>query len=163
MKESGFIEGQNVQVVYRWAQEANDRLPGMADELVNLRIAVLAALGTAAVRAAKAASVKVSPAVPVVFAFGGDPVADGLVASFKRPGGNLTGVSGLGAELGAKRLELLHKLVPTATLIAVLVNPKSSNAEAFVRNVQVRGRTLGLKIEVVPLESAVRRQPHDRP
>jgi hypothetical protein len=111
LKESGYTDGQNVRMEYRWAEGDYDRLPAMADELVSLRINVLCVLGTAAARSAKAASLKVSPPMPVVFAFGGDPVATGLVASFNRPGGNITGSTSIAGSLAPKRLELLRAFV----------------------------------------------------
>jgi putative ABC transport system substrate-binding protein len=104
LKETGFIDGQNVHIEYRWARGAYDRLPGMADELINLPVNVLVAFGSAAVPIAKSASLKVSPAVPVVFSFGGDPVAEGLVASLNRPGGNVTG----GTSIGGSLAQLVH-------------------------------------------------------
>jgi putative ABC transport system substrate-binding protein len=143
--EAGYVEGRNVAIEYRWARGINDRLPEFAADLVRRRVDVIATPGSPpATLAAKAATTT----IPVVFYVAADPVAMGLVASLNRPSGNLTGVTTLGAELGAKRLELLHELVPTATVIAVLVNPKGTSAEAFVRSVQAGGLTLGLKIEL---------------
>jgi putative tryptophan/tyrosine transport system substrate-binding protein len=144
--ETGYVEDHNVVIEYRWAGGNGDRIPEFAADLVRRRVDVIATPGSIpATLAAKAATTT----IPIVFYAAGDPVAMGLVASLNRPSGNLTGVTTLGAQIGAKRLELLHELVPTATLIAVLVNPRGSNAEAFVRNVQAGARTLGLKIEVV--------------
>jgi putative ABC transport system substrate-binding protein len=108
LKESGYTEGENVRIEYRWARGAYGLLPGMADELVSLPVNVLTTFGTPAARVAKGASVKVSPPVPVVFSFGGDPVAEGLVASLNRPGGNMTGSTSIAGSLAPKRLELLH-------------------------------------------------------
>jgi putative tryptophan/tyrosine transport system substrate-binding protein len=146
--EAGYVEDRNVAIEYRWARGNNDRLPEFAADLVRRRVDVIATPGSPpATLAARMATTT----IPIVFYLAGDPVKLGWVASLNRPGGNLTGVTTLGAELGAKRLELLHELVPTATLIAVLVNPRGTNAvaETFVRNVQAGARTLGLKIEVV--------------
>jgi putative tryptophan/tyrosine transport system substrate-binding protein len=144
--EAGYVEDRNVAIEYRWARGNNDRLPEFAADLVRRRVDVIATPGSPpATLAAKTATTT----IPIVFYVAADPVELGWVAALNRPGGNLTGVATLGAELGAKRLELLHELVPTATLIAVLVNRKGSNAEAFVRSVQAGARTLGLKIEVV--------------
>jgi putative tryptophan/tyrosine transport system substrate-binding protein len=144
--EAGYVEDGNAAIEYRWARGNNDRLPEFAADLVRRRVDVIATPGSLpATLAAKTATTT----IPIVFYVAADPVAIGLVASLNRPSGNLTGVTTLGAELGAKRLELLHELVPTATLITVLVNPKGSNVEDFVKSVQAGARTLGLKIEVV--------------
>jgi putative tryptophan/tyrosine transport system substrate-binding protein len=148
--EAGYVEGRNVAIEYRWVRGNNDRLPEFAADLVRRRVEVIAAPGSVpSTLAAKAATTT----IPIVFYVAADPVAMGLVASLNRPGGNLTGVATLGAQIAAKRLELLHELVPMATLIAVLVNPKGSNADAFVRSVGAGARTLGLKIEVVHASS----------
>jgi putative ABC transport system substrate-binding protein len=144
--EVGYIEDRNVVLEYRWARGNNDRLPEFAADLVRRRVDVIATPGSPL---STLAAQTATTTIPIVFYVAVDPVAMGLVASLNRPGGNLTGVTRLGAELGAKRLELLHELVPTATLIAVLVNPKGSSGGAFVRNVQAGARSLGLKIEVV--------------
>jgi putative ABC transport system substrate-binding protein len=122
LKEAGFVEGQNVVIDYRFADNHDDRLPALAVELVRRRVAVIFANGPAVVPA-KAASTS----IPVVFAIGFDPVQFGLVASLNRPGGNLTGVVNLFDEIGPKRLELVHELVPAATSIAVLLNPSYSS------------------------------------
>jgi putative ABC transport system substrate-binding protein len=142
--EVGFVEGKNVAVEYRWAESHNDRLPALAADLVRRQVAVIAANGPA-VRAAKAATAT----IPIVFQIGGDPVAAGLIASLSRPGGNLTGVSSLGVELGPKKLELLHQLVPTATVIAALVNPSGPNAGTDARDFQAAARVLGLELHVL--------------
>jgi putative tryptophan/tyrosine transport system substrate-binding protein len=144
LNDTGFIEGQNVRIEYRFAEGHYDRLPGMAAELVHRRVAVIATPSiTAAALAAKAATQD----IPIVFLVGTDPVQIGLVASLNRPGGNLTGVVILSAELAVKRLELLHELVPAATLIAYLSNPTNPIfADAEAREVQAAARVLGMRI-----------------
>src|SRR5262245_10069352 len=147
LKEAGYVEGQNVQIDYRWADGQNDRLPALAAQLVQRRVTVIAAGGgTPSALAAKAATTT----IPIVFALATDPVELGLVASLSRPGGNLTGVVSLNVEVGPKRLELLHELVPATTAIAVLVNPTSrALAEAFVRDLRPAADGLRLKIHVL--------------
>ena len=144
LSETGYVEGQNVAIEYRWAEGQNDRLPALAADLVRGQVTVIAANSAAAV-AAKAATNR----IPIVFNSGVDPVKIGLVASLNRPGGNLTGVSSLNVELGPKRLELLRELVPAATNIALLVNPTGPNAEILTSDVQRAARTLGLQIHVL--------------
>ena len=146
LKETGYIEGQNVAIEYRWAEGQNDKLPTLAADLVRRQATVIVATTTPAALAAKAATT----ATPIVFFVAGDPVELGLVASLNRPGGNLTGTTTLTLEVGPKRLELLHEMVPTATTIALLVNPTSPNlAEAQARDLQTAARTLGLQIHVL--------------
>jgi len=132
LNDTGYVEGRNVMIEYRWAEGRNDRLPALAAELVRLPVNVIVIAGsTPASIAAKAAS----STVPIVFYVGTDPVSIGLVPSFSRPGGNVTGVANFNAELAAKRLELLHELVPTATIVSGLVNPTSPVlAEAETRD-----------------------------
>jgi putative ABC transport system substrate-binding protein len=129
LKQAGYIEGQNVTVEYRWAQGHNERLATLAAELVDRRVDVIvAASGTPGAVAAKAATTT----IPIVFGVAVDPVEAGLVASLNRPGGNLTGVTNLNVEVGPKRLELMHELLPAATVFAVLIDPTSPTiAEAF--------------------------------
>jgi ABC-type uncharacterized transport system substrate-binding protein len=143
LKEAGFVEGQNVAVEYRSAEGRPDRLPALVAELIRRPVNVIVANVLAAL-AAKAATTT----VPIVFATGGDPVVDGLVNSLNRPGGNITGVSFLGAALGAKQLELLRQLVPKATLMAALVDPVRiyPTAQIQLRNVQEAARSVGLQI-----------------
>jgi putative ABC transport system substrate-binding protein len=141
LSETGYVEGRNVAIEYRWAESQNDRLPALAADLVRRQVRVIAASGgLLSVQAAKAASAT----IPIVFQLGGDPVEFGLVASLNRPGGNLTGVTSLNVELGPKLLEVLHELVPTATSLALLLNPTRPNVEGQVNIVQAAARTLGL-------------------
>ncbi len=127
IRESGYVEGENVAIEYRWAQDQFDRLPDLAADLVRRQVAVIAAHDTLSAFAAKGATTT----IPIVFATGGDPIKDGLVTSLNRPGGNLTGVTFVAAELGAKQLGLLHELQPGAVRIAVLVDPKWPFSEQY--------------------------------
>ena len=147
LKEAGYVEGQNVAVEYRWAEGQNNRLPVLAAELVHRQVDVIVAGGgTPSAVAAKAATAT----IPIVFAVGVDPVALGLVTSLNRPGGNLTGITNMNVEVGPKRLELLRELIPTATSIALLVNPTSPNlAEPFTRSMKAAASTLGLQLHVL--------------
>jgi putative ABC transport system substrate-binding protein len=150
LNETGYIEGRNVAIEYRWAEGRYDRLPEMADELVHRPVAVIvAAAGMVVALAAKAAT----STIPIVFVNGSDPVKHGLVASLNRPGGNVTGVSFLVNELGAKRLGLLHDLVPSAKIVAVLMNPNNSDAEAELKDVQKAAATLGQQVVVLKASS----------
>jgi len=144
--ETGYAEGRNAAIDYRWANGHYDRLPELAADLVRQRVAVIVSLGSTAVAsAAKGAT----SSIPVVFQIGSDPVANGLIASLSRPGGNLTGVTTLGAEIIPKRLELLHEAVPAATVIAGLINPASGRPEEQSRELQAMGRKLGLQVPVL--------------
>ena len=144
LKEAGYIEGENVTIEYRWLEGQYDRAPSMAAELVRRQVAVIVANSPGNL-AAKAATTT----IPIVFTTAGDPVQLGFVASLSRPGGNLTGVTQLNVEVGPKRLELAHELVPAATIIGLLVNPKNPTAEPITRNLQEASRTLGLKLHVL--------------
>ena len=151
LKESGYTDGRNVRMEYRWAEGDYDRLPAMADELVSLRINVLCVLGTAAARSAKAASLKVSPPMPVVFAFGGDPVAMGLVASFNRPGGNMTGSTSIAGSLAPKRFELLRAFVRDDAAMAILINPDTGEVER--KDSEAAALAVGRRLDVFTARS----------
>ena len=145
LKEAGYVEGQNIAIEYRFADNQYDRLPTMAADLVRRQVALIIANGVAA-RTARA----VTATIPIVFTAGFDPVEVGLVASLNRPGGNITGVTILDVELGPKRLELLHQLIPTATIIAALVNPADpARAETTTRGFQAAAGSLGLQLHVL--------------
>ena len=146
LREGGFVEGQNVKIEYRWADDHYERLPELAADLVTRRVALIAAAGgSPAALAAKSATTT----IPIVFQIGVDPVKAGLVSSLNQPGGNITGFANLALEVGPKRLELLHRLVPNATNIAVLVNPARSNVEAETKDMQSAANKLGLQLNVL--------------
>ncbi len=146
LSDTGYVEGQNVAIEYRWAEGSYDRLPALAAELVGRSVdLIVASGGPPAAQAAKRAT----STIPIVFASGDDPVATGLVASLARPGGNLTGVSFLVADLNPKRLELLSELVPQAKVIALLVNPKLPETDRVMRDVQEAARAKGLQLPIL--------------
>jgi putative tryptophan/tyrosine transport system substrate-binding protein len=146
LKETGYVDGHNVTIEYRWAEGRNDRLPSFVADLVQRKVNVIAATTTAAALAAKAAATT----IPIVFETTSDPVQLGLVASLNRPGGNVTGVTQTNMEITPKRLELLHELVPTATVMALLVNPADpALAEFATKELQAAASTLGLKLHVM--------------
>jgi putative ABC transport system substrate-binding protein len=149
LKEAGFVEGQNVAIEYRSAEDHPNRLPALVAELIRRQVAVICG-NTPSALAAKAATTT----VPIVFATGGDPVQEGLVASLNRPGANITGVSFFGAVLGAKRLELLRQLAPKAAPIAMLVHPDTPNTEADRRSVQAAALAIGQQLIILDLSSA---------
>ena len=145
LSEAGYEDGETVKIEYRWADGQYDRLPSMAADLVRNRVAVISAMGTPAVRTAKTATAT----IPVVFTTIADPVQIGFVASLNRPGGNLTGVTLLAVEIGPKLLEMMRAVVPSATIMALLVNPTNPNAETQSRNTQEAARSLGLELHVL--------------
>jgi putative ABC transport system substrate-binding protein len=145
LSEAGYVEGRNVAIEYRWAENQFDRLPALAADLVRRQVAVIFTNFIRGALAAKAATTT----IPIVFVTNANPVQFGLVASLSRPGGNLTGVSNLSGEVGPKRLELLHEAVPTATLIGLLLNPTNPVTEAFLRDQQAAALTLGLRLHVL--------------
>ena len=144
LKEAGYVDGQNVKIEYRWADGLYDRLPAMAMDLVRHEVTAIVA-NTPAVQPAQSAT----KTIPIVFITGADPVAFGLVAGLNRPGGNLTGVASLVDEVGPKRLELLHELVPGATIVALLINPMNPRAAVQAREAQMAGRALGQEIHIL--------------
>ena len=149
LNDVGYVEGQNTAIEYRFAEGQYDRLPVLAADLVRRQVSVIAALGSPAAPAAKAATAT----IPIVFTVGVDPVETGLVAAMNRPGGNVTGATGLGLELEPKRLELLHQLVPKATIIAALLNPSTAGAQTQSRDLQASARMLGIQLHVLNARS----------
>jgi putative tryptophan/tyrosine transport system substrate-binding protein len=145
LDEKGYVDGRNVTIEYRWAENHNDRLPSMAADLVRRQVTVITATTTPAALAAKAATTT----IPIVFTTVGDPVRLGLVTSLNRPGGNVTGVTQLNVEVAPKRLELLRQLVPTTSVMALLVNSANPNAEANTKDLPAAARTLGLELHVL--------------
>jgi putative ABC transport system substrate-binding protein len=146
LAETGYAEGRNVAIEFRWAESQHNRLPALAADLVGRQVAVIVAPGGApGALAAKSATTT----IPIVFEMGADPIAIGLVGSLNRPGGNLTGVSSLNVQVTPKRLEILHEVVPAAAEIAVLVNPTSPTTDSQLRNLQAAARALGLQLHVL--------------
>jgi putative ABC transport system substrate-binding protein len=145
LKESGYVERQNVTVEYRWAENQYDRLPALAADLVRRRVAVIVAADTAAALSAKA----VTTTIPIVLVTGGDPVALGLVASLSRPGANLTGIANLTVELGPKQLQLLHELLPNAARFGVLTDPAVPATPSIITDLQAAALTLGVQLVIV--------------
>ena len=146
LKETGFVDGQNVTIEYRWAQNQFDRLPALAADLVRRQVSVIIANGSPSVLAAKAQT----KTIPIVFAVGEDPVKEGLVASLNLPGGNITGFSFFSNQLFGKRLALLHEIVPKATAVALLVNPNNPNAAPDAKDGQAAADALGLQFTCSP-------------
>jgi putative tryptophan/tyrosine transport system substrate-binding protein len=144
LSEVGFVEGRNVMIEPRWAEDQYDRLPGLAADLVHRQVDVIA-VNNPAVLPAKAAT----KTIPIVFTIGFDPVTSGLVASLNRPGGNLTGVTSLNEEMGPKRLDVLHEAVPTTTIVAILINPTNSNANGMANGLNAAARSRGLQLSVL--------------
>ena len=151
LKDTGYVEGENVAIEYRWAEGQFDRLPALAAELVRRQVAVIAAFGISAAAAAKAAT----PAIPIVFSVGDDPVTLGLVASLAQPGGNVTGINNFATELVAKRLELLREMVPAATRVAVLVSPSNAlTSQSTVKDTTAGARAMGLEVQVLNADTS---------
>jgi putative ABC transport system substrate-binding protein len=151
LSETGYIEGRNLAIEFRWARNDRDRLPELAADLVSHRVAVIAAPGnTSAALAAKAATTT----IPIIYSGAADPVQIGLVASLNRPGGNVTGFTTMQADLAAKRIGLLHELLPRAARIALLVNPTNPGAELAIRDTQAAGSAIGQQIDVLPASTS---------
>jgi len=151
LKDVGFVEAENVTIIYRFAEDQNDRLPELAAELVRRQVTVIAASATAAALAAKAATTT----TPIAFSAAEDPVRLGLVASLARPGGNLTGINFFSSELAAKRLDLLHELLPPAVRVAVLVNPAdATNTASTLRDVEAAARAIRLQVQVLNADTS---------
>ena len=156
LNEAGFVEGRDVAIEYRWAEDQYERLPELAADLVRRQVAVIATIGgNAAAMAARAAT----RTIPVVFHGSVDPVEAGFVASLNRPGGNMTGVVTLNIDTGQKRVELIHELVPTASTIGLILNPTNAVAEAQTKDLQAAARTLGLKLHVLQASTEAEFEP----
>ena len=149
LNERGYVEGRNVVIEYRWAENHYERLPALAADLVQRRVAVIVAAGNSAAPAAKAATAT----IPIVFALGSDPVQLGLISNLARPGGNVTGVTNLNQELTAKRLEILRELLPNVTLVGLLVNPNNPNTGPTVRELREVSQSRGSALHVVAVSS----------
>jgi putative ABC transport system substrate-binding protein len=147
--EAGYVEHQNVAIEYRWARGAYERLPALAAELVALRVDVIAAFGTPAMRAAKMASVKLTPAIPVVFAGATDPVAEGFVQSLNKPGGNMTGITSIAGALAPKQLDLMREFLHSDDAIAIMINPGNSVSEAQRKDAEMAARSIGQRLEIL--------------
>jgi putative ABC transport system substrate-binding protein len=149
LREAGFVEHQNILIEYRYARGAYERLPALAAELVALRVDLILAAGTPAVRVAKTASVKSLPAIPVVFAMASDPVAEGFVASLSRPGGNMTGITSIAGALAPKRLDLMREFLRDDAAIAILINPSNPLANAERKDTEAAAHAIGQRLEVL--------------
>jgi putative ABC transport system substrate-binding protein len=145
LKDNGYVEGENVAIEYRWAENQIDQLPPLAADLVLRRVALIAAVTPEAALAAKAATTT----IPIVFGMGDDPVKINLVTSLARPGGNVTGINFFSSELAAKRMELLHEMVPAAARVAVLSDPTFTLTESYVRDAETAARAMGIQIQVL--------------
>src|SRR5882757_1630687 len=145
LRTTGFVDGRNVAIEYRWAEGHYERLEGLAADLVGRKVALIVATSTPA----NVIAMKATAVIPIVFTTASDPVQLGLVASLSRPGGNVTGATQLNVEVGPKRLELAHELAPTATLVALLVNPNNPSAETLTKNIQGAALDLGLQLHVL--------------
>jgi putative ABC transport system substrate-binding protein len=149
LSQGDYVEGRNLIVEYRWSEGQKSRLPTLATDLVRRQVSAIAVTGNTVALAAKAATAS----IPIVFQVGNDPVASGLVTSLARPGGNITGVTTLGAEIVAKRLELLHELVPTVSTVALLLNPTNRDSENSKRDADAAARKLGLQLHNIPADT----------
>ena len=146
LAETGYVEGRNVAIEFRWAEGQYSRLPALAADLANRQVAVIVAPGGAPIAlAAKSATTT----IPIIFEMGGDPIALGVVGSLSRPGGNVTGVSSLSVEVSRKRLEFMHELLPTAAVFAVVVNPTSPTADSQLRNLHAAADSLGVQLHIL--------------